>query len=189
MGALSVPRGVDPDGSQRLDPRGDDQRWSARCACAASRARPQAIRRPRRNGGLPLPGTHCDGDQALISPSDPDDSLELDQNPLRACRMQSAAPSLLMPPLIGKSDWETIGASVTTRPARGEGRVDIPVLEQARIQAQVLVPLIKALQAELGEERANALVRRALGDLYRRLGEQWWQRRDSRHLGENMASA
>src|SRR5262245_28056241 len=65
----------------------------------------------------------------------------------------------------------------------------IPVIEQAKIQAQVLVPLIKALQAELGEERANALVRKALGDLYRRLGEQWRQRKDSRHLGKNMASA
>ena len=33
----------------------------------------------------------------------------------------------------------------------------IPVIEQAKIQAQVLVPLVKALQAELGKERANAL--------------------------------
>jgi hypothetical protein len=50
--------------------------------------------------------------------------------------------------------------------------VDIPVFEQAKIQAQVLVPLVKALQAELGEERANAVVRKALGDIYRRLGVQ-----------------
>jgi hypothetical protein len=42
--------------------------------------------------------------------------------------------------------------------------VSVPVIQQAKIQAEVLVPLIKALQAELGEERANALVRRALGD-------------------------
>ena len=41
----------------------------------------------------------------------------------------------------------------------------IPVIERAKIQAQVLVPLVKALQAELGEERANLLVRRALGDV------------------------
>jgi hypothetical protein len=39
----------------------------------------------------------------------------------------------------------------------------IPVIEQAKIQAQVLVPLIKSLQTELGEQRANALVRKALG--------------------------
>ena len=65
----------------------------------------------------------------------------------------------------------------------------IPVIEQAKIQAQVLVPLVKALQAELGEERANALVRRVLGDVYRRLGEQWWRAKASRHVGENMASA
>src|SRR5262245_62637877 len=65
----------------------------------------------------------------------------------------------------------------------------IPVIEQAKIQAQVLVPLVKALQAELGEERANALVRKALGDVYRRLGEQWWRAKASRHVGENMGSA
>lgn len=67
--------------------------------------------------------------------------------------------------------------------------MDVPVIEQAKIQAQVLVPLIKALQAELGDERANALVREALGELYRRLGEQWWRNRKSEHLGENMAAA
>jgi L-2-amino-thiazoline-4-carboxylic acid hydrolase len=65
----------------------------------------------------------------------------------------------------------------------------IPVIEQVKIQAQVLVPLVKALQAELGEERANALVRKALGDVYRRLGEQWWRARASEHVGENMALA
>jgi hypothetical protein len=32
------------------------------------------------------------------------------------------------------------------------------------------IPLIKTLQAELGEERANAIVRPALGDLYRSSG-------------------
>lgn len=34
--------------------------------------------------------------------------------------------------------------------------MDIPLIEQVKIQAQVLVPLVNALQAELGEERANA---------------------------------
>jgi len=67
--------------------------------------------------------------------------------------------------------------------------VSISALEQAKIQAQVLVPLIKVLQAELGEERANALVRKALGGVYRRLGEQWLQKKGSRHVGEGMASA
>jgi hypothetical protein len=67
--------------------------------------------------------------------------------------------------------------------------VDVPVIEQAKIQAQVLVPLVKALQAELSEERANALVRKALADVYRRLGEQWWRMKESAHVGENMGSA
>jgi L-2-amino-thiazoline-4-carboxylic acid hydrolase len=67
--------------------------------------------------------------------------------------------------------------------------VAIPVIEQAKIQAQVLVPLVKALQAELGEERANGLVRKALGDLYRRHGEQYWRTRRENNLGTIMASA
>ena len=67
--------------------------------------------------------------------------------------------------------------------------MDIPVIEQAKIQAQVLVPLVKALQAELGEERANAVVRKALGEQYRKFGERWWKSQGARDLGEKMASA
>jgi hypothetical protein len=67
--------------------------------------------------------------------------------------------------------------------------MDIPIIEQARIQAQVLVPLVKALQAELGEARANALVRKVLGETYRRLGEKWWRANRRENLGEAMASA
>src|SRR5437764_5970033 len=67
--------------------------------------------------------------------------------------------------------------------------MDIPVIERVKIQAQVLVPLIKTLQAELGEERANAIVRRALGELYRKFGEKWWWAQGPRNLGDNMASA
>ena len=65
----------------------------------------------------------------------------------------------------------------------------IPAIEQARIQARVLVPLVKAFQAELGEERANAVVRTALGDMYRSLGQKWWRAQAAGSLGENMASA
>lgn len=67
--------------------------------------------------------------------------------------------------------------------------MDVPLIEQVKIQAQVLVPLVKALQAELGEERANAIVRRALGDLYRSYGERWSRMQPASDLGENVASA
>ena len=67
--------------------------------------------------------------------------------------------------------------------------MDIPLIEQVKIQAQVLVPLVKALQTELGEERANAIVRKALGDLYRKFGEKWWRIQGARNLGEKVASA
>ena len=67
--------------------------------------------------------------------------------------------------------------------------MNIPLIEQVKIQAQVLVPLVKTLQAELGEERANAIVRKALGDLYRKYGEKWWRTQGARNLGEKVASA
>jgi len=67
--------------------------------------------------------------------------------------------------------------------------MDIPLIEQVKIQAQFLVPLVKTLQAELGEERANAIVRRALGEQFRKYGEKWWRTRGGRNLGEKVASA
>jgi hypothetical protein len=69
----------------------------------------------------------------------------------------------------------------------------VSVIEQARIQAQVLVPLVKALQAELGETRANAIVRSALRDLYRGYGEAFWRAKKEKNsepdVGKAVASA
>jgi L-2-amino-thiazoline-4-carboxylic acid hydrolase len=70
-----------------------------------------------------------------------------------------------------------------------EETVTTSVIEQAKIQAQVLVPLIKAMQAELGKERANDLVRKTLGDLYRRYGEEFWRSQSEAGLGNAVASA
>lgn len=71
--------------------------------------------------------------------------------------------------------------------------MSISVIEQAKIQAQVLVPLVKALQAELGAARAKALVRKALGDLYRGFGEEFWNARNpgknESDLGKAVSSA
>jgi hypothetical protein len=67
--------------------------------------------------------------------------------------------------------------------------MSVSVLEQAKIQAQVLVPLVKALQDELGTERANTLVRKILGDLYRGYGEQFWRTKNEKNLGKALASA
>ena len=67
--------------------------------------------------------------------------------------------------------------------------MSVSVIEQAKIQAQVLVPLVKALQVELGEARANALVRDALGDLFRGFGEEFWQSRTDKSLGKAVSAA
>lgn len=65
----------------------------------------------------------------------------------------------------------------------------VPLIEQAKIQAQVLVPLVRTLQAELGEERANALVRNSLGALYRQYGEAWWKAQGTNRFDEKLATA
>lgn len=49
--------------------------------------------------------------------------------------------------------------------------MSIPQIEQVKIQARLLMPVVKAFQAELGEERANEVVRNALDDVARRTGQ------------------
>lgn len=67
--------------------------------------------------------------------------------------------------------------------------MSISVIQQAKIQAQVLVPLVKTLQAELGEARANDLVRKALRDTFRRFGEAFWRAKNEKSVGKAVASA
>jgi len=45
----------------------------------------------------------------------------------------------------------------------------LSLLEKTRIQAQVLVPLLRGLRAELGKDKADAIVRQALRDWSREL--------------------
>jgi hypothetical protein len=51
----------------------------------------------------------------------------------------------------------------------------ISLLDKTRIQAEVLVPVLRALRAELGKDRADAIVREALRDwskqLFAEIGE------------------
>lgn len=46
---------------------------------------------------------------------------------------------------------------------------DLSLLDKIRIQAQVLVPVMRALRAELGQDKADAIVRRALRDWSKQL--------------------
>jgi L-2-amino-thiazoline-4-carboxylic acid hydrolase len=41
----------------------------------------------------------------------------------------------------------------------------------------------------MGEQRSNALVRQALGDMYRRYGEEIWRTKSEANIGKAMASA
>ncbi len=49
--------------------------------------------------------------------------------------------------------------------------MSIPHIEQAKIQARVLIPVVNAMQAELGEERAQEVVRNALDEVARQNGQ------------------
>ena len=50
--------------------------------------------------------------------------------------------------------------------------MSVSILEQSKIQAQVLVPLLKAFQTEIGTERANEIARKALGSWAYKVGQQ-----------------
>jgi hypothetical protein len=49
--------------------------------------------------------------------------------------------------------------------------MSIPHIEQAKIQARVLIPVVKAIQAELGDDRAKEVVRTALDEVARQNGQ------------------
>lgn len=55
--------------------------------------------------------------------------------------------------------------------APATGRIGTTIFEQAKIQAQVLIPLLRAFQDELGEERANEIARKALRSYGHKLGQ------------------
>ena len=67
--------------------------------------------------------------------------------------------------------------------------MDVSILEQVKIQAWVLVPLVQALEREPGTERAHEIVSGALGPLYRDAGERWWQEEGDGRLGDKLAAA
>jgi len=48
-----------------------------------------------------------------------------------------------------------------------EVRTDIPMIDQLKIQAEVLVPVIRALRERLGRENADALISEALAGVSR----------------------
>ena len=66
--------------------------------------------------------------------------------------------------------------------------MDVPLIEQVKIQAKILIPLIKTRRSELGQERADAVMRTALGDFYRKAGERWWRRQHESDLGKKLAA-
>ena len=56
-----------------------------------------------------------------------------------------------------------------------EQSMDISFLDQVKIQSRVLIPIVKALRKEMGEEKANSFVKNVLGNLYREYGAAYWK--------------
>jgi len=52
-------------------------------------------------------------------------------------------------------------------------RTDVPLIDRTKIQAEVLVPLLKAMEDEFGADRAREVARRALADEFRQLARDW----------------
>jgi hypothetical protein len=67
--------------------------------------------------------------------------------------------------------------------------MDLPLLERRRIEAGVLVPLIRAFQAEFGEERVNAIAARTIREIARAQGQAERERSGARSLTDVAARA
>lgn len=52
-------------------------------------------------------------------------------------------------------------------------RPDVSLIDRTKIQAEMVVPLYKALEREVGEERARVVLREALADEFRQLARDW----------------
>src|SRR4051812_21752259 len=63
-------------------------------------------------------------------------------------------------------------------------REDVSLLDRAKIQSEVMIPLIRALERELGRERAHAIVRDVLADEFRTMAQRWVEEAD----GDKMAA-
>ena len=64
----------------------------------------------------------------------------------------------------------------------------VTLLEQRQIEANVLVPLIKAFQAEFGVDRANAIARKVITDIAHKHGEALAAQQGEGNPIEKMAS-
>jgi hypothetical protein len=63
-------------------------------------------------------------------------------------------------------------------------REDVSLLDRAKIQSEVMIPLIRALERELGTTRAHAIVCDALAAEFRAMAHQWVREAD----GDKMAA-
>jgi hypothetical protein len=82
------------------------------------------------------------------------------------CRLIASA----VPAILGSNIWKMLPEEAMASVLDGY-MVDpnLSLLDKTRIQAQVLVPVLRALRAELGKDKADTLVRQALRDWSKQL--------------------
>ena len=61
---------------------------------------------------------------------------------------------------------------------------DLPLLERRRLEAAVLIPVIRAMQAEFGEEQVNQVVGDAIREIARAQGEAERERSNIRTIAD-----
>jgi hypothetical protein len=61
-------------------------------------------------------------------------------------------------------------------------REDVSLLDRVQIQSEVVLPLIRALERELGVSRAHQIVRDALAAEFREMAREWVQEADGDKL-------
>ena len=61
---------------------------------------------------------------------------------------------------------------------------DLPLLERRRLEAAVLIPVIRAMQAEFGEEQVNQVVSGAIREIARAQGEAERERSNIRTVAD-----
>ena len=66
--------------------------------------------------------------------------------------------------------------------------MEVSFFDQIKIQSQILVPLVKALREEMGEEKANNFVKGVLGKLYREYGAAYWKEQQAGSPNEKVVS-
>src|SRR3954447_9896564 len=91
-------------------------------------------------------------------------------------QLRSASPVLSLLIALSRTVPKSLGLRCSPREERMTGVLDdyfvnpeMSLLDKTRMQAQVLVPVLRAMRAELGRDKADTIVKQALRDWSKQL--------------------